>query len=110
MDGMDWILENVAVGSWRDASNQSLLEFENVGAILNVRSDENEASKKEANERVEEYCSIHNIEYCYIPLKNVTTATDSQFVSGIAFIERNIESGRNVLVHCGDGMAAHLHL
>ena len=48
---MDWILEDVAVGSWQDALDQSLLKLEKVGAILNVRSDENDAGIKEANER-----------------------------------------------------------
>lgn len=100
---MDWILKKVAVGSWQDASNHSLLESENVGAILNARSDENEAGKKEANRREKEYCSAHNIEYCYIPLKDFTTATDDQFVSGTAFIARSVKLGKKVLVHCGAG-------
>lgn len=102
-DGMNWILGNVAVGSWQ-AVNQSELGSEKVGAILNVRSDENEVWIKEANEQEEEYCSSHNIEYCHIPLKDFTTATDNQFVSGIAFIERNVRLERKVLVHCGAGM------
>lgn len=96
-------MRNVAVGSWEDAANQSLLQSENVGAILNVRSDESDISKKEANEREEKYCSSHNIGFCHIPVKDFTKATIDQFVSGVAFIARNVESGRKVLVHCGAG-------
>lgn len=103
---MDWILRNVAVGSWEDASpaNQSLLKSEKVGAILNVRSDENDASIKKANEREWKYCSYHNIGYCHIRLKDCTVATDDQLATGVAFIDLNVKSGRNVLVHCGAGM------
>ena len=102
MRNMDWILENVAVGSWH-AVNQSGLKSKRVGAILNVRSDENEVWIKEANEQEEEYCSSHGIGYCHVPLEDFTAATDDEFASGIAFIERNVRLGRKVLVHCGAG-------
>jgi len=103
---MDWIVGNVAVGSWEDASpaNQSLLKSERVDAILNVRSDENKVSIKEANDREEEYCSSNNIRYCHIPLNDCTVATDDQLATGVAFIDLNAKSERKVLVHCGAGM------
>lgn len=101
---MDWILDNVAVGSWRDAADASMLEREDIKAILNVRANEDKPDIKEANEREEKYCRDNNIAYCFLPVPDYTTAEDEQFISGVAFIEKYGSSGKRLLVHCGGGL------
>lgn len=100
---MDWILDNVAIGSWRDAIDWSLLKKENIKAILNVRADENDPAIKETNEKEKNYCIANTIKYCYMPVQDFTVASDDQLIRGVAFIERNIGLGKRVLVHCGEG-------
>jgi protein-tyrosine phosphatase len=101
---MNWILDNVAIGSWRDASNSSLLKNEGIKAILNVRADEDDPIKKENNEREKKYCIANGINYCHLPVPDSTVATDDQLIRGIVFIERNVRLGRRILVHCGEGL------
>jgi protein-tyrosine phosphatase len=102
---MDWLLNNVAVGSWKDAANRELLESEAIGAILNVRGDERETWAREANKKEAEYCAFAELKYLHLQLPDVTVATDDQFARGIAFIAANVRlNRRKVLVHCGEGM------
>jgi protein-tyrosine phosphatase len=101
---MDWILDNVAVGSWRDAADWNTLAREGIKAILNVRADEDKPDVKEANEREEKYCRDNGIEYCLLPVPDYSVAEDEQLVHGVAFIEKHVNSGRKVLVHCGGGL------
>ena len=100
---MNWILDNVGLGSWRDAADQELLNRESVGCILNVRHDEGDPAKREANAREENYCAAHSVGYHYLPIKDFKEATNDQFVEGVAFIERCVAARKRVLVHCGEG-------
>jgi len=100
---MDWILNNVAVGSWEDAADIELLRRRKIGAILNVRGDEDDSMKRKANDRETEYCALEKLSYLHLPLPDFTTANDDQLAQGIAFIEANVRLTRKVLVHCGAG-------
>jgi protein-tyrosine phosphatase len=101
---MDWILDNVAVGSWRDAANKTLLSAGKINAILNVRSDDGDPAKKEANETEEQYCIANSIAYCFLPVNDFSPAEIDQLIHGVAFIEKNVKLERRVLVHCGAGL------
>jgi len=101
---MDWILDNVAVSSWRDAADPSILIKQGITAILNVRADEGDEIKKQANEKEKQYCRNNGINYCYLPVPDFNAATTDQLIRGVAFIERSILQGRKVLVHCGEGL------
>jgi protein tyrosine phosphatase (PTP) superfamily phosphohydrolase (DUF442 family) len=99
---LNWILDNLGVGNWLAASDHGLLVEEAIGAILNVRGDE-ESYVKEANEGEERYCGDNNIAYCFLPLPDGTLATQGQLIQGVAFIEKCIRLGKRVLVHCEAG-------
>ena len=91
---MDWILSNVAVGSWRDANDEDILEREDIKAILNVRADEERLDIKEANKREEQYCQYRGFAYCFLPVPDYTPAEDEQLISGVAFIEKQLTQVR----------------
>jgi protein-tyrosine phosphatase len=100
---LDWILKNVALSSGQNAEDRELLKRQEIGAILNVRGDEIETWYKQPNNREAKYCKLNGLRYQHLQLPDFTTATDAQFIQGIAFIAANTKQDKKVLVHCAGG-------
>jgi protein-tyrosine phosphatase len=100
---MNWILKNVAVGSYPDDIAPEFLKRKDVSAILNIR----DKIWKDENQREAEYFHSEEIVYYHIPVKDFTIASDDEFARGIAFIGANIKLNKKhtrVLVHCDGGL------
>ncbi|WP_233215504.1 phosphatidylglycerophosphatase and protein-tyrosine phosphatase 1 family protein [Rhodopirellula bahusiensis] len=92
----DWIDPLVIVGARPFARDVEGLAKLNVGGVVNT---------------CEEYCgpvdeyAKHDIEQLHLPITDFTHPSLQDVTTGVAFIQRHVESGKAVYIHCKAGRA-----
>lgn len=96
---MNEIIPHLYISNWIDSNNISLLEKNNIKAVITL-----ETMLKP--DFIVDYYKRNKIDFLYIHLQDHSSANISQYFDNTYdFIKKHINNGENVLVHCYAGIS-----
>ena len=92
--GFGWVREGVLAGMALPSSGDwARLAAEGIGAVLSL------TERPPPGDPI-----AHGLKFLHVPLRDFSAPTPDQLHRCLAFIDRHVDDGRPVVVHCGAGV------
>jgi protein tyrosine phosphatase (PTP) superfamily phosphohydrolase (DUF442 family) len=92
---LDWVSPDLAVGGAFFAADIPALAAQGVGAVVDLRSEDRDDPA---------LLAAHGVHFLHLPTEDHCALSQADMDQGVAFITRELNGGRKVLVHCREGI------
>jgi protein-tyrosine phosphatase len=99
MQGFNEITPHLFISNWYVSNDINFIQSKNIRAVITLE-------KTPTPQNIVDYYRNHNIDFMYIPINDSENENIYQyFDTTFEFINKHIDRGENVLVHCAAGIS-----